>query len=80
LSFRSSRDAIRACPARLVAKAFGVALAKVGPLWLKKFQQNLKKSIDILLRVQLKSAPSPVFAGREAGELTTGKNKKNRGK
>src|SRR5207249_11590467 len=43
--------------------------------WLK----NLKKSIDTLLLVQLKDAPSPVFACSAPGEGTTGKNK-NSGK
>ncbi len=43
----------------------------------KEFQKNLKKSIDILLRIQLKDAPSPAFARSAAGELTTGKIKKS---
>jgi len=41
--------------------------------------KNLTKSIDTLLRVQLKDAPSPVFARSAAGEGITGKNK-NSGK
>jgi hypothetical protein len=40
-------------------------------------RKNPKKSIDILLRVQLKSAPSPAVVGSAAGEPTTGKNKKS---
>jgi hypothetical protein len=43
----------------------------------RKFQGNLKKNIDTLLRVQLKDALSPALAGSAAGELTTGKNKKS---
>ena len=42
---------------------------------LRKFQENLKKSIDTLLQVQLKDALSPALAGSAAGELTTGQNK-----
>ena len=42
---------------------------------LRKFQGNLKKSIDIHLQVQLKGAPSLALARSAAGELTTGKNK-----
>jgi len=42
----------------------------------KEFRENLKKSIDMLLHVQLKGAPSPDFSGTLAGESTTGKNKK----
>ena len=38
----------------------------------KEFQENLKKSIDTLLRVQLKDAPSPAFAGSAAGEFNYG--------
>jgi hypothetical protein len=38
--------------------------------------KNLKKSIDTLSGVQLKGATSPALALSEAGELTTGKNKK----
>jgi hypothetical protein len=41
------------------------------------FQENLKISIDTLVRVRLKDAPSPALAGSEAGDLTTGKNKKS---
>jgi hypothetical protein len=37
----------------------------------------LQKSIDILLHVQLKGAPSLALARSAAGELTTGKNKKS---
>ena len=37
--------------------------------------KNLKKSIDMLLHVQLKDAPSPAFALSAAGGLTTGKIK-----
>jgi hypothetical protein len=37
----------------------------------------LQKSIDILLRVQLKGAPSLALTCSAAGELTTGKNKKS---
>jgi hypothetical protein len=37
----------------------------------------LQKSIDILLHVQLKGAPSLALACSAAGELTTGKNKKS---
>jgi hypothetical protein len=44
---------------------------------LKEFQENLKKSIDTLLRFQLKVALSPALAGSAAGELTTGQNKKS---
>jgi len=43
----------------------------------RKSQENLEKSIDILLHVQLKGAPSLALACRAAGELTTGKNKKS---
>jgi hypothetical protein len=43
----------------------------------KEFQENLKKSIDTLLRVRVKDAPSPGFARSAAGELTTGKIKKS---
>jgi hypothetical protein len=43
----------------------------------EKISRNLKKSIDILLRVQLKDALSSALAGSAAGELTTGKNKKS---
>jgi hypothetical protein len=42
-----------------------------------EFQENLKKSIDTLLRIQLKDAPPPAFARSAAGELTTGKIKKS---
>jgi hypothetical protein len=37
----------------------------------------LQKSIDILLHVQLKGAPSLALTCSAAGELTTGKNKKS---
>jgi hypothetical protein len=43
---------------------------------LNEFQENLKKSIDTLSGVQLKDALSPASPGSQAGELTTGKNKK----
>ena len=44
------------------------------PRGLDKF---LQKSIDMLLRVRLKDAPSLALACSAAGELTTGKNKKS---
>jgi hypothetical protein len=45
---------------------------------LKEFLEKfLQKSIDILLRVRLKGAPSLALACSAAGELTTGKNKKS---
>jgi hypothetical protein len=44
------------------------------PRSLEKF---LQKSIDMLLHVQLKGAPSLALACSAAGELTTGKNKKS---
>jgi hypothetical protein len=40
-------------------------------------EENLKKSIDILLCVPLKDAPSPPSHMVRQGELTTGKNKKS---
>jgi hypothetical protein len=37
---------------------------------LRELQENLKKSIDTLLGVQLNDAPSPAFATSAAGETT----------
>jgi hypothetical protein len=47
---------------------------------LRKFQENLKKSIDTLLRVQLKDATSPAFARSAIGRTNYGSKQKNRGK
>jgi hypothetical protein len=55
---------------RFIVISFSSAQSAV----LKEFQENLKKSIDTLLRVQLKGVPSPAFARSAAGEPNTGKN------
>jgi hypothetical protein len=38
----------------------------------KEFQENLKKSIDTLLRVRVKDAPSPGFARSAARRINYG--------
>jgi hypothetical protein len=76
--FRVFRGLKKAAQLRKLSRAGSAALQNIRLIrGLKEFQENLEKSIDILLHVQLKGAPSLALARSAAGELTTGKNKKS---